>query len=273
MITQRICILILCFFLTGFSKDQIKTVKIDNPYAKKKFLSLVVLPDNYRKDKKRYPVIYLLHGYSGNYQSFQSAFDMVHYSDSLQVIFVCPDGDFNSWYLNSPAIEGSQYASYFINHIIPFIDKEYRTISQAKARAIIGSSMGGHGALTLLAKFPDLFYGGSSISGILDLTKFPRQWDMARVLGFYKANKKLWEKHSFFYIVNTLAGKNKKIIIDCGTFDFALAVNRSVHKKMDSLAIAHEYFERSGGHSFAYVKKVITFHVSVFATLMHENIK
>jgi S-formylglutathione hydrolase FrmB len=186
---------------------------------------------------------------------------MPHYADSFSVILVCPDGSYNAWYLNSPIDKRSQYDTYFFRDVIPYIDKHYRTIPSGDARAIIGTSMGGHGALTMLARHPEMFFGAGSISGILDLTQFPREWDIARILGPYENNKLRWEQHSFVYMADSLQNKNKHISIDCGTNDFALPVNRAAHSKLVALNIPHEYLERPGSHSLAYMRQVLGYHI------------
>lgn len=270
MIKQLSCILIFITILPLFSAS---TDKIAIPHSAmgKSFYALVVIPETYNNKKLRFPVIYLLHGFGGNYSSFSQIVDLGKYADSCSILLVCPDGNSNSWYLNSPVKRKSQFATYIVHDVITCIDSAYRTITSADARALIGTSMGGHGALTLLAGYPELFCGAGSISGILDLTAFPHEWLIARVLGPCASNKNRWQNHSFLYSMESLTGKKKAIIIDCGRSDFALAVNRSAHAKMEKLGIAHEYHERPGGHSYRYVQKVLPYHIGYFARYMRNK--
>jgi len=89
--------------------------------------------------------VYLLHGYSGDYLTWTRVAPLDEYADRYHVVFVCPDGNFNSWYMDSPVRADSKFESYIVDDVVPFIDKNYRTWAQARGRAIIGSSMGGHG--------------------------------------------------------------------------------------------------------------------------------
>ncbi len=271
MYSLRILFFLFIPYISALSKVLTETISIPHAALQKSFKALVVLPEIYHTSTKRFPVIYLLHGYGGNYKSFSQVVNLEHYADSFSIIFVCPDGNYNSWYLDSPVKKQSAFKSYIINDVIANTDKLYRTIDSSKGRAVIGSSMGGHGALTLLSYHPDLFSGAGSISGILDLTHFPKEWDMADILGSYSGNKNIWEEHSFLYLMEKLIGKNKGIIIDCGTGDFALHVNRATHKKMKALQIKHEYYERPGGHSYQYVKKVFVYHIEYLARQMKNE--
>jgi S-formylglutathione hydrolase FrmB len=230
-------------------------VKIPDDNQKKKHKALIILPNNYKYCQKRFPVIYLLHGYGGNHKSWPRIVPLKKYADSLQLIFVCPDGNYDSWYIDSPVRDDYKYESFLKKKMIPFVDSNYRVISSPDGRAICGSSMGGHGALTIICKNPDLFCAASSISGILDLTLFPFSWNIRDVLGSFYENEKLWFEYSFLFILKELSKSRKPILIDCGLSDFALKSNREAHIRLDSLKIEHEYSENPGDHSPAYIKK------------------
>lgn len=267
----RICIVFFIFCAVVQTGASTEKISIPHTGLGKSFQAYLVLPDTYSKARKRFPAIYLLHGYSSNHTSFSRIVKLQEYADSFDVILVCPDGNYNSWYLDSPIRKKSRFAAYIVHDVIGYIDKHYRTIASAEGRAIIGTSMGGHGALTLLSQYPDLFCGGGSISGILDLTRFPGEWDLAAILGSYKSHQDTWKKHSFHHTMKNLSGKNKVIIIDCGTGDFALTVNRAAHQKMETLGIRHEYRESAGGHDYLFVGKVLPYYIGSFARRMHTG--
>ena len=125
---------------------------------------VIILPDNYDK-KAAYPVIYLLHGYGGDQNSWitiKPALNDIATRDSL--IFVCPDGE-SSWYWDSPTDPQSQFETFVSQELTTYIDKHYATRDNRKGRAITGFSMGGHGGLWLSMRHPDIFGAGGSISG------------------------------------------------------------------------------------------------------------
>lgn len=264
------CSVIVFFVILTLNAGNIEKVII--PYVPKKLPlhALVVTPDSYQNTSQRFGVIYLLHGYSSDYSLFSKISDLDEYADRYQVIFVCPDGYYRSWYLDSPVDSTMQFAAYIIRTVIPYVDSLYKT-KQEKARALLGTSMGGHGALTLLARYPDMFIGGISISGILDLTAFAHKWDIEQVLGVYQHNREVWERNSFITLMDTLVHKNKFIVIDCGKQDFALQINRSAHKKMQQLGIVHHYYERPGNHSYRYVQKVLPDHIAALVKEMGKH--
>lgn len=238
-----------------------EVVSIQDDFLKKSHKVLVFLPQKYHHSDKRYPVIYLLHGYSGNYKTWSKIVPLKKYADSLQLIFVCPDGNYDSWYLDSPVKPDFKYESFIIKNLISYINKNYRVINGPEGRAICGSSMGGHGALTLLCKHTDLFCAASSISGILDLTLFPDNWNIKKVLGNMAENKQLWNEYSFVNTMKYMTESGRPLFIDCGSSDFALKANRDAHEKLENLKIAHEYYEGIGNHSPSYTKKRFTEHI------------
>ena len=173
-------------------------VTIPSRAMKKSFKATIIQPDSYKKTDRQYSVIYFLHGYSGDYTVWPKIAPLNKYADTYQLLFVCPDGGFNSWYLDSPKKADSKFETYIVFEVTAWIDSTYRTFRSYKGRAVIGSSMGGHGALTLLFKHPDMYAGASSISGIMDISEFPKEWDIAAVLGNHKKNREFWHKNTVY---------------------------------------------------------------------------
>ncbi len=250
--------------------SQTCVVSIPSAYMKKSFNAAVITPEEYKNNSSHFSVVYLLHGYSGDYLTWTRVAPLDEYADRYHVVFVCPDGNFNSWYMDSPVRADSKFESYIVDDVVPFIDKNYRTWAQARGRAIIGSSMGGHGAATILAKHCSLFCGAGSISGIMDLTEFPSQWDLHEVLGEFRTSAGLWKSSSFLMLCEKLVGQSKALILDCGVSDFALPGNRRTHEKLLALGVPHEYYERPGTHSFEYARQCVEFHVLYFSRILQK---
>jgi S-formylglutathione hydrolase FrmB len=267
---MKYIILFTFIFLNYYNSFSAEKIIVDIPSfcMNKNFKATVFLPNDYKTSQNYYSVIYLLHGYSGDYTTWSRIINLDQYSDKYFFIIVCPDGNFNSWYINSDIKKESNFETYIVKEVTSFIDSNYRSFKSPYGRALIGSSMGGHGALTLLAKHPDIFCGAGSISGILDITEFPYEWDMSQFLGEYSKNKEKWMQNSFYYILKKLYGLNKAIILDCGTSDFAINCNRKTHEKMLKLNIPHEYYERPGSHNPSYCQKVLEFHLLYFSRIL-----
>src|SRR5690606_41198449 len=95
--------------------------------------------------------------------------------DALPIlIIVTPSVGPASYYYDSPMLDSVRYETYIINELIPHIDKSYRTFARKESRAITGLSMGGHGAMLLSAKHPELFIAAGSMSGVMKDRKSTR---------------------------------------------------------------------------------------------------
>lgn len=135
---------------------------------------MVYLPEEYAtQTSKHYPVIYYLHGGTGNQREGRWLIRMVDAaikSGQMQpVIIVCPQALPIGWYINAntsdPKVTSGPIEDVMIKDLIPFIDTHFRTIATREGRGIEGFSMGGRGALLLAFKHPDLFCATSSVAG------------------------------------------------------------------------------------------------------------
>ena len=81
-------------------------------------------------------------------------------ADRWGMILVTPDGNRTSWYLDAPKdVPDSadwQYETAITKCAIPAVDAQYRTWAESAGRGVMGTSMGGHGALYLGARHPEL---------------------------------------------------------------------------------------------------------------------
>jgi S-formylglutathione hydrolase FrmB len=158
--------LALClFFLPNTNASTVDTVEVNSAVMKKTLKVVVIRPDNYEAGKE-FPVVYLLHGYSDNHSGWiKKAPGFQKASDLHNMIIVCPDGGYSSWYWDSPVDPQSQFETYISKEIVSYIDNKYKTIKDRKGRAITGLSMGGHGALYLALRHQDVYGAAGSMSG------------------------------------------------------------------------------------------------------------
>jgi putative tributyrin esterase len=214
----------------------------------------VFKPKNYNEVQKL-PVIFLLHGYSGNYKQWNNIMDAQKYADEYGFIIVCPDGLFDSWYLNSPVKKDWQYESFFFDELYPDIKAKYKV--DDKYIFISGLSMGGHGALHLFIKKPELFTSAGSTSGGVMLREFSAKYGLSALLGNPKENDKIWDEYSVVPNIYKLQSTNKPFIFDCGSEDFFYAYNNDLKKKADELKLKATYISQPGAHNRAYWTKSI----------------
>ncbi len=150
---------------------------------------LVYLPPSYhRRTKTRYPVIYLLHGFSSDHLCYTPdgapsklariradldlKLDIREISDSLiaagtiaEFIIVTPNANNRyggSNYESNPVI--GDYRTFVTSELVRFIDDRYRSLASRESRGIGGHSMGGQGALILASDFPQVYGAVAALS-------------------------------------------------------------------------------------------------------------
>lgn len=248
------------------------TLEIYSPAMHKTLRCLVITPDNYTIGGNAYPVLYLLHGWSGNFAAWLTDAPQIRQSvDEHQMIIVCPDGGYDSWYVDSPVDSTVRYDTHISKEVVDAIDYYYHTIRSPKGRAISGLSMGGHGAISLAIKHPDIFGAAGSMAGGLDLRSFKKNdWDIQGVLGDPLVNWKNWEDNSVVNLLPRLVKLKIPLILDCGTGDFFLPANRLAHEVLLALHYPHEYTERPGEHNHEYWSNAVDYQILFFDKFFHH---
>jgi len=266
------CFLLALFFrIIPVIAAHVETVKTYSKCMNKEIPAVIITPDGYSIQKK-FPVLYLLHGYSGNDNDWiKKVPEIKEYADMYKFIIVCPDGNFSSWYLDSPIDSSFQYETYTSKELPKWIDSHYSTIASRKERAITGLSMGGHGALYLAFRHQDIFGAAGSMSGGLDLRPFPKKWDISKRLGTYAKHPENWEKNSVINLVHLLTPGSLQITFDCGINDQFYKVNCNLHNKLLERNISHDFTVRPGAHTWEYWKNSIAFQVVFFHHFFEQN--
>ncbi len=126
---------------------------------------IVVLPPSYPKEKKRrYAVVYALHGYSIGAeqwtheihlpQTVEGAFAL----GSQEMIVVLPDSKtIYNGSMYSSSITTGDFEKFIAQDVVAYIDAHYRTIPNRSSRGLVGHSMGGYGASRIGMKHADVF--------------------------------------------------------------------------------------------------------------------
>ena len=257
---------LLLFFAFHFSHSAtVDTVSIYSNAMHKSLNCVVIKPDSYKKKKNEFPVIYLLHGYSGKYSDWIKKVPRIKAdADQLQILIVCPDGGFSSWYFDSPVDSSMRYETYIALEVPAYIDQHYKTIHRKEARAITGLSMGGHGALFISFRHADIFGACGSMSGGVDLNDSKGKFDVMKRLGDTIQHADNWQKYSMLYVIENRPQQSLAIMFDCGVNDFFYEGNKSLHKKMLALRIEHDYIERPGQHDWNYWGNAVEYQLLFF---------
>lgn len=260
-------------FFTSFSGFAaiVDTVSIFSTSMNKARNCVVITPGTTKKTDKKFPTVYLLHGFSGNYSNWvRRVPSLTRYADEFGLVIVCPDGEFSSWYFDSPVDSSMQYETYIAKEVPQYIEANYPVIKDRRARAITGLSMGGHGGLFLGFRHAAFFGACGSMSGALAIEYITRGYHVERRLGD-TANKERYRDYSILKQMEQYPKDSVEIIIDCGTEDFVVQMNRMAHQKMLELKIPHEYTERPGKHDWAYWAKAVQFQLLFFRNYFNRN--
>ena len=224
--------------------------------------AVVIKPAAY-DNEKHFPVVYLLHGYAGDFSNWIKLVPQIkQYADAFQLMIVCPDGAYASWYLDSPVDTAYKYETYIGTEVPDYIDAHYTTIANRKARAITGLSMGGHGALFLAFRHQDIFSACGSMSGLPDLLK--DEYDIIKRLGDTIANADNWRNYSVIHVIDKYPKDSLAINFDCGTEDAFYPGNIDLHEKMVQLKIEHDFIVRPGKHDWNYWRNAVAYQLLFF---------
>ena len=249
---------------THLSAAKVDTVQTFSKTMNKEVPAIVVTPDSYTQETNL-PVVYLLHGYSGNYAGFMDFAEIKKMADQYNFIVVCADGNFSSWYFDSPLDSTSRYETYIAKELVEWIDTNYKTDPRRESRAISGLSMGGHGALYVAFLHQDVFGACGSMSGGVDIRPFPNNWEMKKHLGEQRTHPENWEKHTIMGMLHLLTPNTLAISIDCGIDDFFYDVNVRLHNELLYRNIPHTFISRPGAHNPDFWKTSVEYHSLFFA--------
>ena len=263
---KNLFLLLLLFPSLLVAQGRVDTIAVYSPSMKKTLKAAVSFPSSYADGTSRYPVVYLLHGGSGAFSDWHQKVTekgiVNQMAEEHQVLIITPGVGPASYYYDSPLLDSVRYETYMIQELIPFIDKNYRTLAQKESRAITGLSMGGHGAITLATKHPSLFTAAGSMSGVMnidtDLWKVGEDFRNLRkkgqieMLGEINYKAPLFNPYTAVGLVDQLKNQEISMIIDCGVDDFLIETNRQMHSLLMEKKIDHEYIERPGAHTWNY---------------------
>lgn len=224
----------------------------------------VAVPRFYNQsDSARFPVVYLLNGHGGDHDSWNNIIDLDSMASKYGYILVCPDGR-NSWYFDSPVNDKMKMESFIVDDLVDWVDTNYRTMKGRDHRAIMGLSMGGHGAMWVGIRHPMVFGTVGSTSGGLDFRRWPNSWNIQDVLGPYEENPARWANHTVVSLLPLIASGRQNIFFDCGNEDFFYDVNSNFHNLLNRYEIPHGFVTLKGGHTSDYWRESLPLHLEVY---------
>jgi S-formylglutathione hydrolase FrmB len=242
-----------------------ETVAFESRLVGAKLPYHVVLPADYHQDaakQTRYPVLLLLHGLGGSANDWVSErARLADYAAAHRLVIVVPEGR-DGWYTDAANSPSDKFESYFVEELLPDVERRFRTIARREGRAVAGLSMGGYGSLKFGLKHPEKFALAASMSGALGaaswapvehLPGFVRP-SLARVYG--ASDNPVRAANDLFKLVRGLTPERAAALpflyLDCGTEDFLIGDNRDFSALLLEHKIPHEYRQLPGGHTWPY---------------------
>ncbi len=266
----RIVLLLSILVLTANYTLAQKTFVVETEFLPAADTSFIYTP-NQKFSTEKTAIIILLHGYGGDYKQWSNIIDLQEYANKYNFTIVCPDGGKDSWYFDSPLQKDSKFESFFIKDYLPYLKENFKI--DTNAIFISGLSMGGHGAMYLFLRNPNLFASAGSTSGTLDLHASGLKYSsLSNRLGEYNTNNKVFDEYSAINQLENIKFTKKPIIFDCGNKDHLYQANKDFKETCDSLYVNAFYFSLPGRHNRQYWKKSIAWHF-LFFDRIYQNIE
>ena len=230
----------------------------DSPTLGQQRRMTIYLPPTY-DGKKRFPVMYLLHGHGGDETAWSDLGRTSQIMDNLiaegkcvPMIVVMPNGNPTcnaapGWWhegmytpdgnaFNQRGAKSTMEESFM--DIVNFVDSHYQTIQKRSARAVTGLSMGGGHTFGISRLYPETFdyYGLQSAACRMPKELIPNT-----------PNSKLNEDFDG-QMARLFASKPKLFWIAIGKDDFLMQMNTELRQYLDAHHYPYEYYENDGGH-------------------------
>lgn len=199
----------------------------------------VLLPSALDKDK-RYPVIYILPVEAGDENRYGVGLTEIQRDDlhnKYGFIAVAPTFAQLPWYADHPTDRDVRQESYFVQVVVPAVERVYPARTERDARLLLGFSKSGYGAFTLLLRHPDLFGKAAAWDAPLAM-EAPNRFGMGPIYGtqenfeHYQISKLLADP------ANDLGTKPRLAIFG---YDNFRDQHESIRRRLEDLKIPHVY--------------------------------
>lgn len=217
--------------------------------------------------------LFLLHGWGGCYSNWSDKHDLQQISDRTGFRIICPDGFYNSWYLNNSDSSQMQWRDFFHKELYPLMQEKYDI--RPESTFITGLSMGGHGAVNIFIDNPDKFRACGSMSGVLNLQLTSlKDKEVKKIVG---DKTERYDSESAVVRIASVAEKlkkeNKPIIVTCGYGDVYSICSEEFSDKCRELSVPHILMLSPGVHSWTYWGFALEEHLFLFSKILKgENL-
>lgn len=194
----------------------------------------VYLPPGYDQTTKRYPALYLFHGWpyrAAHWDALgtEESADAGIQSGALPPFIIVQPKGAEGVYVNTSGGDHS-FEGQVVNDLIPHIDSTYRTWAEREGRAIGGISRGGVWALEIAFCHPDIFAAVGAHSPALSVNLAPTIYNP-------------------LYLLEEPGVATLRIYLDAGDADWSREGTQELDEALDAQGITHEFVVHPGGHS------------------------
>jgi len=265
-INYRVLLLILIFLLvsgcTTFKPEVLEYSSLMVENKKKPLKYAVYTPPNWVKGEKL-PLVLFLHGAGSTHESFERYGAHTYLDKEInegrvpRAVILIPRGGLSMW--ENWDYGPIAYRDWIVDELIPETIKNYTTLSCPEHCHVIGTSMGGFGALRLAQLEGDKFSSISTISGLIfsyeksqrgsllfqTLMYFPSN----NIFGFRK-NSNLIDPYKIW--VNDSDEKKPRLQLIWGDKDQKgiLKTNEDLHRRLTEANVEHDMHIYSGRHKW-----------------------
>jgi S-formylglutathione hydrolase FrmB len=219
--------------------DGVLTHTISSPYQPGE-LRLRVLPPKDLKPGEKLPVVYVLPVEAGKETKYGDGLREVvrqNLNTAHRAVFVAPDFAQLPWYADHPTDNDVRQESYFLQAVLPLVEKTYPTIAEPWGRLLLGFSKSGWGAWTLLLRHPEVFGRAAAWDAPLTTMRFGK-FGSGPIFGTGENSAKVDVVQLLRERGKSLGREPRLILLGKGGFADDTA---ATHVLLDSLAIPHVY--------------------------------
>lgn len=211
--------------------------------------SINVIKPNNIKSNNDLQVLYLLHGYSGDYTNWVRYTSIEKYVEGTNLLVVMPSA-YNGFYVDHE--NGEPYFSFLTEELPQFINDTFNITQTKENTFIAGLSMGGYGSLLAGLTYPDKYKKVAAFSSVIDIDYLlERSTGVRKVKMENIFTKSVRDKFNLY----TLAKKSLNKIplyITCGTEDFLFKDNSNYNIYLNEIGYKHTFLTSPGIHSWDY---------------------
>ncbi|WP_235857698.1 alpha/beta hydrolase [Paenibacillus albiflavus] len=288
----------VCLFVIGCSANNAPAIDKNNSLSSSEIQKITFYSKSLEQEKKmnvylpkgysseiQYPVLYLIHGYSGDETDWipglgidQAADKLIEAGKIVPLIMVSPELD-NSYGINSAqtysvmnpgdpnSIYNGMYEDYLYKDVIEYVDSHYSTLAKRESRYIGGMSMGGFISLHTAFLHSDMFSKVGGHSPALFMNDWSATGGENGLKSFLYPTETVRETRDPLILAQNLDLSKMKVYLDCGDQDAFKFYEGSeeLYSILKAKGVSVEYHLNEGKHNDDYWKSMIDNYLQFYA--------